>query len=240
YGESEITYLIPNQIAINRMITANVWSAMTTGMPIMLVNGDTVTEKITNEPGQIIKVFGSNEDVAGAVKYVAPPTFEKEYDSSINSLINNTLTQSGANEVALGDSRADNATALMTMRSAALMPLQIVKNRFYTFIEETARIWAEFWIMQYGNRKIKISDASGSWYLPIESERFKNLLINTKVEVADDIVYSEKERISTLLTLFDKGVINREQLLSRLPDGVITDKKALLNEGGEEQENDRQ
>lgn len=240
YGESEITYLIPNQIAINRMITANVWSAMTTGMPIMLVNGDTVTEKITNEPGQIIKVFGSNEDVAGAVKYVAPPTFEKEYDSSINSLINNTLTQSGANEVALGDSRADNATALMTMRSAALMPLQIVKNRFYTFIEETARIWAEFWIMQYGNRKIKISDASGSWYLPFESERFKNLLINTKVEVADDIVYSEKERISTLLTLFDKGVINREQLLSRLPDGVIPDKKALLNEGGEVQENDRQ
>jgi len=75
YGESEITYLIPNQIAINRMITANVWSAMTTGMPIMVVNGDTVTDKITNDPGQIIKVFGSNEDVAGAVKYISPPAF---------------------------------------------------------------------------------------------------------------------------------------------------------------------
>ncbi len=240
YGESEITYLIPNQIAINRMITANVWSAMTTGMPIMLVNGDTVSEKITNEPGQIIKVFGSNEDVAGAVKYVTPPTFEKEYDESINSLINNTLTQSGANEVALGDSRPDNASALMTMREATLMPLQIIKNRFYTFVEETARIWAEFWIMQYGNRKIKISDETGVWYLPFESEKYKDLLINARVDVSNDVVYSEKERISTLLTLFEKGVIDKAQLLSRLPDGIITDRKALIEQNTGVDNNDGQ
>ncbi len=238
YGESEITYQIPNQIAINRMITANVWSAMTTGMPIMLVNGDTVSEKITNEPGQIIKVYGSNEDVAGAVKYVTPPTFEKDYDNSINSLINNTLTQSGANEVALGDSKAENATALMTMRDAALMPLQIAKNRFYSFVEETARIWAEFWISKYGNRKIKITDDTGIWYLPFDGEKYKNLLISAKVDVVNDTVFSEKERIDTLLTLFEKGVINREQLIERLPDGIITDKKALISQNGEEKEND--
>jgi hypothetical protein len=239
YGESEITYLIPNQIAINRMITANVWSAMTTGMPIMLVNGDTVSEKITNEPGQIIKVYGSNEDVAGAVKYVTPPNSAKDYDGSINSLINNTLTQSGANEVALGDSRADNATALLTMRTAALMPLQIVKNRFHTFIEETARIWAEFWVTQYGNRKIKIYDETGIWYLPFDGEKYKNLLINTKVDILSDTVYTEKERLDTLITLFEKGIINRAELISRLPEGVISDKKSLILRE-EESQNDGQ
>ncbi len=238
YGESEITYLIPNQIAINRMITANVWSSMTTGMPIMLVNGDTVTEKITNEPGQIIKVFGSNEDVAGAVKYVTPPTAQSDYDNSINSLINNTLTQSGANEVALGDSRADNATALMTMRNAALMPLQIVKNRFYSFVEATARIWAEFWIIKYGNRKIKIRDDKGYWYLDFNGERYKDLMINTKVDVINDTVYTASERTDTLLTLYDKGIISREQLLVRLPDGVVIDKKSLLEERLEEPRDD--
>ncbi len=228
YGESEITYAIPNQIAINRMITANVWSAMTSGMPIMLVNGDTVTEKITNEPGQIIKVFGNNEDVAGAVKYVAPPVIQGEYDNSINSLINNTLTQSGANEVALGDSRADNATALITMRNAALMPLQITKNRFYSFVEETARIWAQFWVSKYGNRKIKIKDETGIWYIGFNAERYKDLILNTKVDVSRDTVYSDKERIDTLLTLYDKGIINREQLIVRLPDGAVTNRSSLL------------
>lgn len=240
YGESEITYQIPNQIAINRMITANVWSAMTTGMPIMIVNGDTVSEKITNEPGQIIKVYGSNEDVAGAVKYVSPPSMERDYDSSVNALINNTLTQSGANEVALGDSRADNTTALMTMRDAALMPLQIAKNRFYNFVEETARIWAEFWITKYGSRKIKIADDTGVWYMPFDGDKYKDLLISTKVDVVNDVTFNAKERTSTLLTLFEKGVIDRVQLIERLPEGVITDKKALISQIGEENEDDRQ
>lgn len=238
YGESEITYLIPNQIAINRMITANVWSAMANGMPIMLVNGDTVTDKITNDPGQIIKVFGSNEDVAGAVKYVSPPSFMKDFDDSINSLINNTLTQSGANEVALGDSKADNATALIAMRDAALMPLQSVKKRFYSFIEELSRIWADFWTTYYGTRKIKLSAKNGNSYISFNGQRYKGLIISAKVDVSSASSYSEKECLDTLITLFEKGIIDRKQLLSRIPDGIIPDIEGLIKDETEETEND--
>ena len=49
----------------------------------------------------------------------------------------------------------------------------------------------------------------------------------------------ESERLDTLLNLFEKGVIDKKQLVSRLPDGIITDKKQLLNEiiaGGEHDE----
>lgn len=75
YGESEITYLIPNQIAINRMITASVWAVMMMGMPIMVVNGDVVTQPISNDPGQVVQVFGDGEDVEKAIRYVSPPAF---------------------------------------------------------------------------------------------------------------------------------------------------------------------
>lgn len=238
YGESEVTYLIPNQIAINRMITANVWSAMTTGMPIMVVNGDTVTDKITNDPGQIIKVFGSNEDVAGAVKYINPPVFTKDFDASINTLIDNTLTQSGANEVALGDSKADNATALIAMRDAALMPLKIVKSRYYTFIEETARIWADFWVAYYGNRSLKQASKAGVKYIPFDAKRYKALVLCANVEVGENVSFTDREKADTLLSLYDKGIINREQLLMRFPDGLVKDIGALIKdgEGGEENE----
>ena len=40
------------------MITSGVWSAMSTGMPTLVVNGDIVDGEITNDPGQIIKVYG--------------------------------------------------------------------------------------------------------------------------------------------------------------------------------------
>ena len=238
YGESEITYLIPNQIAINRMITANVWSNMTTGMPIMVVNGDTVPEKITNEPGQIIKVFGSNEDVAGAVKYIAPPSLAENFDKSINTLIDNTMTQSGANQVALGDSKADNAAALATMREAAIMPLKIIKNRYYAFIEDLSRIWADFWIAYYGNRYLKNEKDAEISYIPFEAGRYKNLVINAKVEVSNAAIYSEKEKIDILISLFEKGIINRKQLISRMPKGSVPDLKALLTEDEKESNKD--
>ncbi len=228
YGESEITYLIPNQIAINRMITANVWSAMTTGLPIMLVNGDTVTESITNDPGQIIKIYGSNEDVASAVNFVSPPASIKEFDDSINTLINNTLTQSGANEVALGDTKAENASALMTMRDAALMPLQIVKNRYYAFLEEIARIWADFWICLYGKREIKLETDGKYGYFPFDADRYKDLIINTKIDVNNATVYGEKEQLETLITLYDKGIITSKQLLERIPKGMISDINGII------------
>lgn len=234
YGESEVTYLIPNQIAINRMITANVWSAMTTGMPIMVVNGDTVTDKITNEPGQIVKVYGSNEDVEGAVKYITPPNVTKDFDSSINTLIENTMTQSGANEVALGDSRADNATALNAMREAALTPLQIIKNRFYVFTEDLARIWADFWITYYGKRNLKIASFNGTEYIPFDSVRYKNLVLNAKVDVCNATVYSDSEQISVLFDLFEKGIIDKKELLERMPEGSIKNRRQLLLKGEEQ------
>ena len=238
YGESEVTYLIPNQIAINRMITANVWSAMTSGMPIMVVNGDTVTEKITNEPGQIIKVFGSNEDVAGAVKYVSPPTFLKDFSDNIESLINNTLTQSGANEVALGDSKADNATALITLRDSALMPLQNIKKRFYVFLEDLSRIWADFWVTYYGKRRLKLNSKSGSTYIDFDAEKYKGIIISAKIDVNPESSYNQKEGLQTLITLFDKGIINKAQLLKRMPEGIVPDLAELIKEAQEVGEND--
>lgn len=228
YGDSEVTYLIPNQIAINRMITANVWASMTSGMPIMVVNGDTVTEEITNDPGQILRVYGSNEDVSGAVRYITPPDCSAALGSNIGELIENTLTQSGANEVARGDSRADNATALMTLRSAATLPLQLIQNRFYSFIEEISRIWADFWLTQYGTRALKMQDETGVWYLPFCAERYRNLQLTARVDVGTEPTYSVAERMSVLNGLYEKGILTKRQLLERLPAGILPDLQELI------------
>lgn len=235
YGDSEVTYLIPNQIAINRMITAKVWAAMTMGMPLMVVNGDTVSDDITNDPGQIIKIYGSNEDVAGAVKYVTPPDFSSNFDDGINTLIENTLTQSGANEASRGDSSPDNATAILALQTASEIPLRLIRSRFYAMIEETSRIWADFWITQYGNRRIKMEDENGVWYMPFAAERYRELIISARVDVCAEAVYSLKEQLDTLNGLFDKGIIDKRQYLSRLPAGIVPDIDALIIENDEKE-----
>ena len=233
YGESEITYLIPNQIAINRALTAAVWGVMNSGMPIMLVNGDVVQSPVTNDPGQIIKVFGGNEDVATAIRYLQPPQAAAQFENIVNDLCSSTLSDSGANDAALGNLRPDNATAIIQMREAATAPMQIYMNRFYDFIEDVARIWADFWITCYGKRKIKLSDRKGTWYMPFDSGRYRGLIINAKISVGAGTVYSESECVNTLVTLYEKGIIDRRQFLERLPDGIVPDKDGLLSENTE-------
>lgn len=223
YGESEITYLIPNQIAINRALTAAVWGVMNSGMPIMLVNGDVVQSPVTNDPGQIIKVFGGNEDVATAIRYLQPPQAAAQFENIVNDLCSSTLSDSGANDAALGNLRPDNATAIIQMREAATAPMQIYMNRFYDFIEDVARIWADFWLNLYGDRSLKTEGRDGTRYLPFKAERYRSLLITARVDVGAATMYSEAVVISTLDNLLKSGLITFDQYLERLPGGMIPD-----------------
>lgn len=231
YGESEVTYLIPNQIAINRMVTASVWAVMMMGMPIMVVNQDvTDADTITNEPGQIIRVNGGVNDVQAAIRYVNPPNFSPNFDGNVQSLIANTLSSAGANDAALGDMRPENTSAIIALREAATMPLQQVQNRYYSFCEDIARVWQEFWIMKYGKRALKVEDDSGTWYLPFDGERYKDLAVSARIDVGASNMWSEVQSMQTLDGLLQSGVIDAVQYLSRLPKGVVPGVNKLITE----------
>ena len=230
YGESEIPYLIPNQIAINRTISAGVWAVMMMGMPMMLVNGDVVTGPITNDPGQIIPVYGSGEEVRDAVRYVDPPAFSAQLDANVQGLIRDTMTQAGVSTTLLGDVEPHNTSAIIAVREASLMPLTMMQNRFYTFLEDVARVWAEFWMAMYGNRGLKIAEEQGVWYMPFDGAVCRDLLLSIAVEAGSGEAYSESRTVETLDNLYNHGVINAKQYLSRLPRGTVPRLEALLQE----------
>lgn len=230
YGESEVTHLIPNQIAINRMITASVWAVMMLGMPITVVNQDIVPQPVTNDPGQILRVSGTAEEMDSAVRYIQPPDFAPAFDNNIASLIANTLTQSGANEAVLGDVRPDNASAIIAVREAATLPMKTIQNRFYSFIEDVARLWAEFWVSLYGRRALKIEDESGVWYLPFDGAKYRDALIGVRVDVGASNLWSEIQSIQTLDNLLEREVITPVQYLRRLPKGTVPQVGELIRE----------
>ena len=230
YGDSEITYMIPNQIAVNRALSAEVWGCMLTGMPILLQNGDIITDPVTNDPGQIIKVYSAEGDIAAALRYVQPPSFAGQMLTSINDLANNTLSDSGANDAALGNIKPDNAAAIIQMREAALQPMQLKQNQYYAFIENVMRIWAQFWLNLYGDRSLKVSTASGTAYVPFHAERYRKLLISARVDVGASTLWSTSLVVSTLDALLSAGVITPVQYLERIPSGFIPDKTGLIED----------
>ena len=230
YGDSEITYLIPNQIAINRALTAAVWGMMQSGMPIMVVNGDTIPGEISNNPGQVIKIYGSNEDVQNSIRYVNPPNIAGQYETLVNDLSSNTLGDAGATDSALGNVRPDNASAIIQMREAATQPMQIYMNRFYAFVEDIARIWQDMWLNCYGQRSLKVVDKDGTWYAPFNPERYKNLLLTARVDVGASTLWGDSIVIGTLDSLLNAGVITAQQYFERLPKGLIPDLTGLIEE----------
>lgn len=230
YGDSEIPYLIPNQIAINRTVSAGVWAVMMMGMPMMLVNGDVVTGPVTNDPGQIIPVYGGGEEIRDAVRYVDPPAFSAQLDANVQSLIRDTMAQAGVSANLLGDVEPHNTSAIIAVREASLMPLTVMQNRFYSFIEDVARVWAEFWMTMYGNRSLKVVEEQGVWYMPFDAAACRDLLLNISVDVGSGDTYSDSRTVETLDNLYTHGIINAKQYLSRLPHGSVPQLDALLRE----------
>ena len=232
YGDSEIPYLIPNQIAINRTASAGVWAVMMMGMPIMLVNGDVVTTPITNDPGQVVPVYGTGEEVRDAVRYVDPPAFSSQLDQNVQSLIRDTMTQAGVSATLLGDIEPHNTSAIIAVREASLMPLTMMQSRFYTFVEDVARVWSEFWMTMYGNRALKIAEGDNVWYMPFDGAACRDMLMSIHVDVGSGDAYSEAKTLQVLDNLYKSGAIDRKQYLSRLPQGTVPRLDSLLQELG--------
>lgn len=229
YGDSEITYQIANQIALNQAHAISIWAMQNTGMPKTVVNGDIVTGEISNDPAEIIKVYGSNEDVTGAIRYVQPPVFGNAFASFTDNFAQNILSDSGANDAALGNLRPDNAAAIVQAREAAIAPLQMYQNRYYSAVEDIARIWADFWISLYGRRSIKLDDNGQARYMLFDAERYKNLVITARIDVGASTLWSEAVTISNLGNLLTNQQITFIEYLERIPKGLIPDVGGLIN-----------
>jgi len=97
-------------------------------------------------------------------------------------------------------------------------------------VEDVARIWADYWIANYGRRALKVVEERGTWYMPFDSERYRDLLITTRIDVGTCNLWSEAQSIATLDNLFDRKVLDVEQYLSRLPRGTVPNLEGLMRE----------
>lgn len=229
YGDSEITYQIPNQIALNQAHSISVWAMQNTGMPKTVINGDLIPDGISNDPAEVVKIYGSAEDMMSAIRYVAPPNYGAAFINFTDAFAQNVLSDNGANDMALGNFRPDNATAIVQAREAAIAPMQMYQNRFYSANEDVARIWADFWITMYGKRSIKINDGSMTRYMVFDAERYRDLVITAKIDVGASTLWSEAVSISNLGNLLTAQQINFIEYLERIPKGLIPDVSGLIN-----------
>ena len=228
YGHSEVTELIPNQIAINKMRAFEILAMMYMGIPKIIYNEDVITQTITNNPGEIIKIRGNNSDVQNAFRFVNPAQVSPNWDTAQQSMIDNSMSLAGATDTALGDVRPDNTSAIIAVREAAALPLQPILTRYYSFVEDIAEIWATMFIYLYGKRSLKIEENGSTYYAPFDGDRYKDMVLSVNIDVGQSSIWSVSTVISTLDKLLQSGIITPSQYVERIPDGFIPNRQALL------------
>ena len=145
-----VTGLIPSQIVVNKLFAMSMISLMTLAYP-KVVFDKTKVAKWSNRVGAAIAVNGNVDNVA---KIMDPASISPQISQFIDIAISYTQKFLGASDVALGDTRPDNTSAIIALQRAAATPMELTKQNLLQSIEDLGRIYMEFMFEYYGIRYV--------------------------------------------------------------------------------------
>ncbi len=242
FGVGDTEGLIPNQKSINFLIAMQILSVQNTGWPKMLIKKEFIRQNPTNAPGEIL--VDNGPPGTWNAQYMMPGTISQHAQLLVDNIMTYTKESAGANESAMGEqiTKDLNASAIMLLQKAAGIPIESIKRRFYQSMENIARIWVEFWQVNYNTtRLISLkNDEQESFTTSFNGSKYKDIQLEVKVDIGASSGYSETMMMSTLDKLYDRGDIGITQYLKYVPQNVAPFKERLLKDIQKQQEQQAQ
>nr|DAH37823.1 MAG TPA: portal protein [Caudoviricetes sp.] len=226
HGQAMITGLIPNQIFVNKLFAMSMISLMTLAYP-KVVYDRTKVAKWSSKVGAAIGVNGSVDNVA---KIIDPASISPQISQFIDVAIGYTQKFLGASDVALGDTRPDNTSAIIALQRAAATPMELTKQNLLQGIEQLGRIFMEFEAEYYGTRtvEVEVRELGQKVSVPFDFTTIKSVPCSIDLDAGASSYWSEIANMQTLDNLLMQGKIPTSEYLRRLPTGQITDREALI------------
>lgn len=226
HGQAMITGLIPNQIFVNKLYAMAMISLMTLAYP-KIVYDRTKVSKWSSKVGAAIGVNGS---VDGVAKIIDPASISPQISQFIDVAIGYTQKFLGASDVALGDTRPDNTSAIIALQRAASTPMELTKQNLLQCIEELGRIFMEFEGEYYGTRtvEVEVREIGEKMVVPFDFSTIRSVPCSIDLDAGASSYWSEIANMQTLDNLLMQGKIPTSEYLRRLPNGQITDRETLI------------
>ena len=226
HGQAMITGLIPNQIFVNKLFAMSMISLMTLAYP-KVVFDKTKVSKWSNRVGAAIAVNGN---VDGVAKIIDPASISPQISQFIDIAISYTQKFLGASDVALGDTRPDNTSAIIALQRAAATPMELTKQNLLQSIEDLGRIYMEFMAEYYGTRYVEVTgpNGQGKVIVPFDFSVLKKIPFTVELDVGASSYWSEIASMQTLDNLLMQNKISTVEYLKRIPAGQITDRETLI------------
>lgn len=240
HGQAMVTGLLPNQKFINKMFALVGISQLTTSFPKIVYD----RTKIRNWSGDVGTAIGVNGNVNDVARVIEGASFSPQIAQFIEMSFDKTHSLLGASDVAMGDSRPDNTSAIIALQRAANTPMELTKQQDYQCLEDAAKIWIDMMAVNYGTRMVEISMDMGNpgeqplgmdlpsqiFMEPFDFSALKNLQLSIRQDVGASSYWSEMANVQTLENLLMNGHIDAVQFLERLPSGYLVKKQELIDE----------
>lgn len=240
HGQASITGLIPNQVFINRLFAMTMISLMTTAYPKIIYDKTRLPGGWDSRVGAAIAVNGG--DVTNIAKIMDPAQISPQIAQFIELAIDYTQNFLGASDVAMGDARPDNTSAIVALQRAANTPLELTKQNLYQSIEDLCKIYLDQMRAFYGKRVVEmkgLEDATAQPFgIPLDDMTFlqefdfstlKDFPTAVRTDVGASSYWSEIASMQTLDNLLMQGKIGLVEYLERVPSGYVSKRQELLD-----------
>lgn len=240
HGQAMISGLVPNQDYVNKSFAMAGVSTMTTAFPKMVYDKN----RIPYWSGAVGEAIGVAGNVDGVAKSIDPAPINPQISQLIELAINKTQTFLGASDVAMGDARPDNTSAIIALQRAANTPMELTKQSMYQCIEDAGRIWIDIMRAKYGKRWVETRmqmEDPGAQPLGMElgpqkfmetfdfSKELEGANLNVKLDVGASSYWSEIAAMQTLDNLLMQGQITLVEYLERIPSGYVPKAQELID-----------
>ena len=240
HGQAMVTGLLANQKFINKMFALVGISLLTTAFPKIIYNKNAIS-RWDGSVGTAVGVTGNVNDCA---KVLDGASISPQIAQFIELSFDKTHSLLGASDVAMGDSRPDNTSAIIALQRAANTPMELTKQNDHQCLEDAGRIFIDIMSVRYGTRMVEMAmdmDEAGAqplgmnlpvqtFLLPFDFSVLRDISLSIEQEVGASSYWSEMASMQTLDNLLMNKLITKKQYIERLPNGYINKKQELLSD----------
>lgn len=222
-GEGEVRFLIPNQIEVNRTEMRRVLTVKEQAYPQKVVDSTKVENpQALNTVGGVIRTRGATvDDVRKVVGTLPPAQMSPDVVKLQEDMISVTRELAGAGDIATGEVNPETSSgrAILAVQQASRQPISEQKESYKNFIEDVARIWLEYLIVNAKdgvNMEVEATDPkTGQKTVQIENVpqvALEQLQATVKIDITPKSVYDRFAQEQTIENLLLQGFLTVQRV----------------------------
>lgn len=233
-GVSEVEFLIPNQIELNKTLARRSITVELTAYPRIAYDSTAIEnpDDLSKVGAPISMATGSSQSVSQAISYLNAANMSSDAQELFNDLLTQTKELAGAGDSALGnvDPQRTAAQAIIAVRDQTQVPLNEQVNTYQQYVEDIALIWFDMWTAY------DIDSFNTEQVDPITGEIIQNqvtpevlsaLKPSVRIDVSQDNNWTKLSEQQTLDNLLNNNLISLDEWADLVPDNSPVPKGKL-------------